>query len=104
MPQFTVYRNTNPRTEDRFPFLLDVQADLLSDLGTRVVVPLARASAARKPIDRLTPIVEVAGEPYMLVTPQLAGIGVNEVGPAVSTLAPQRAEILGALDFLITGS
>lgn len=41
MSQFTIYRNHNARTKNRIPFLLDVQSDLLSDLGTRVVIPLA---------------------------------------------------------------
>lgn len=44
MPQFTVYRNKNPQTLSVVPFLLDVQHDLLSDLETRVVIPLRSVS------------------------------------------------------------
>jgi hypothetical protein len=40
MAQFTVHENKNPATRSFVPFLLDVQTDLLSDLETRVVVPL----------------------------------------------------------------
>ena len=40
MPQFTVHRNPNPGSKAAYPLLLDVQSDLLADLGTRVVVPL----------------------------------------------------------------
>ena len=40
MAQFDVYRNANPATRTRVPYLLDLQSDLLDPLGTRVVVPL----------------------------------------------------------------
>ena len=36
MPQFSVYKNKNAATRARFPFLLDIQSDLLDPLATRV--------------------------------------------------------------------
>lgn len=42
MAQFDVYRNANPATRARIPYLLDVQLDLLDPLATRVVVPLCK--------------------------------------------------------------
>ena len=41
-----VHGNPNPASRDRIPFLLEIQADLLASLGTRVVVPLYRKEAA----------------------------------------------------------
>ncbi|WP_366145348.1 CcdB family protein [Candidatus Accumulibacter sp. ACC007] len=41
MPQFAVYRNPNPETTADYPLLLDVQSDLIAELGTRVVVPIS---------------------------------------------------------------
>ena len=38
MAQFDVYRNTNPATRTRIPYLLDIQSDLLESISTRVVV------------------------------------------------------------------
>ena len=58
MAQFDVYENSNPETRDIFPYLLDVQADILSDLPTRVVVPLVTASVLSKPIPTLNPRLE----------------------------------------------
>ena len=105
MPQFAVHRNKNRRTQTQFPFLVDVQADLLSELSSRVVIPLAKApKLAKKPIDRLTPLVKIDGEEYILLTPQLAGIRSTELGPAVANLVGQRQIILAAIDFLITAS
>ena len=39
--QFDVYHNKNAASKGRFPYLLDVQTELLDSLETRVVVPLA---------------------------------------------------------------
>lgn len=104
MSQFSVYKNKNPRSKATFPLLVDVQADLLDGLETRVVIPLTKAPAlGRKPISRLTPPVEVDGEKYLMIAPQLAGIARSELGSVVDSVADQRSVIVGALDLLITG-
>ena len=52
MAQFDLYRN--PR-RGVFPLLLDVQAEILSQLGTRVVVPLTSIKGyGARPITRLS--------------------------------------------------
>jgi hypothetical protein len=38
-----------------------------------------------------------------MITPQLAGISMRELGAIVDTLLSERAKIIGALDLLITG-
>lgn len=104
MAQFTVYRNKSARTKAIFPFLVDVQSDLLDDLQTRVVIPLTRAGAlTKKPVSHLTPILKFEGEAYMLMTPELAGIARRDLGPASGSLAERRDAILAAMDFLLTG-
>ncbi len=104
MAQFSVHKNKNPKSRAAYPYLVDVQSDLLSELATRVVVPLAKLTEFRKkPIRDLTPVVEVEGAKYLMLTPQLAGIAVKELGQAVGNLATQRDEIVAAVDFLITG-
>lgn len=96
MPQFAVYRNKNRRTQTQFPFLVDVQADLLSELSSRVVIPLAKApELAKNPIGRLTPLIQIDGEQYILLTPQLAGIRSTDLGPVVANLVEQRQIIIG---------
>jgi toxin CcdB len=102
--QFTVYRNKDPVSRASFPLLLDVQSDLLGELQTRVVIPLGKANnPVRKPIARLTPVLQFQGEPYVLVTPQLAGIARKELGAAIGTLADRRDAIVSALDFVVFG-
>ncbi len=104
MAQFSVYANKNAATKSRFPYLLDVQSDLLSELETRVVIPLCpQRSMKGKPFTVLMPVVEIAGKAHVLITPQLAGIAKKELGTAVADLGAQRGAIVAALDLLVTG-
>ena len=105
MPQFDVYRNKNPATRSAYPLLVDVQADLLDDLQTRVVIPLTHAEELlRRPLTTLTPIVTIEGEKYLVVTPEIAGIGKSHLGACVGAIPQERDKIVAALDLLITGS
>ncbi len=104
MSQFTVHRNTNPTSKTTIPYLLNVQCDLIEDLSTRVAVPLYPAATMKgKTIHTLTPTLEIDGEPYVMMTPQLAGIPKKLLGVPVADLSSKRAEIISALDLLITG-
>ena len=104
MPQFAVYKNRNEATRTRFPLLLDVQADLLESLNTRLVVPLSPAALAKaRTMEKLTPRLPIAGREYVMVTPQLASISTRDLGAVVDTVSSVRAKIIDALDFLITG-
>ncbi len=104
MPQFSVYRNENQDTKTATPFLLDIQSELIADLATRVVVPLCPVSALKgKLIKILTPVFEIDGQAYAMLTPHLAGISKKLMGAKVADLAHRREEIIAALDLLITG-
>ena len=104
MARHDVYRNTDPATSEAFPFLVDVQADLFDDLKTRTVIPLSKAGELpRYPMAYLTPVVTFAGETYVLLTPQLAGIARVELGPPAGSLADQERVISTAIDFLVRG-
>lgn len=104
MAQFAVYRNENSGTQSAFPFLVDVQADLLEDLQTRVVIPLTKAAALTKfPLTYLTPMLTFEGESYVLMTPQLEGIARADLGQHAGSLADQWRAILAAVDFLVRG-
>ena len=104
MAQFSVHRNANPESSAAYPYLLDIQSDLIADLGTRVVVPLAPATTMQgKAIETLMPIFTIDGERFVMVTPQLAGVAKKQLGAVVAELSAQRHEIIAALDLLITG-
>ena len=48
--------------------MLDVQADLLDELKTRIVIPLIIKALAPIPAKRLNPSFEIEGEEHVLVT------------------------------------
>ena len=104
MAQFDVYRNPNPASRARMPYLLDVQSGLLDPLATRVVVPLCKPQVLRgKAAERLNPVFEVKGRKVLMLTPELAGIPSKAVGARVGNLSSERAAIIAALDLLFTG-
>lgn len=105
MPQFDVHRNKNPATRELYPLLVDIQADLLADLQTRIVIPLTRSRPLlKRPLSILMPIIRIAAEEYALVTPELAGIAKSALGPQVANVEAHRAAIIAALDLLTTGA
>ena len=104
MVQFDVYRNANPATRARIPYLLDVQSDLLDPLATRVVVPLCKPEVLKgKLADRLNPLFEVEGRKMAMLTPELAGVSRKILGEQIGNLSDERSSIIAALDLLITG-
>lgn len=101
--QFTVFANGNERTRAAVPYLLDVQSDLVAKAATCVVVPLISPERAGRPVERLMPTFEIAGEAWVMDTLQLAGVPRRILGGAVADLAHERTRILAALDMLVSG-
>ncbi|HWK47978.1 MAG TPA: CcdB family protein [Stellaceae bacterium] len=83
--------------------LLDVQSDLLSNLATRVVVPLRLPDDSPPPIGGLNPIFEIAGRKYVMATSLLSAIPAREVTVPVGNLSRHHSTIMNALDFLLSG-
>ncbi len=103
--QFDVYP-TPGQAKAFFPFVVDVQADLLSSLDTRLIVPLLpmqAGKAAPKVLVRLNPLVDFAGKRYVLMANQIANISASRLRQAAGNIADQRQAIVEAVDFLITG-
>jgi toxin CcdB len=103
MAQFDVYENPNPETAQVFPYLLDVQADLLDNFPTRVVVPLVGISMLNRVATELNPQFDIEGAQMFMLTAQVAGVPVRALGAKVCSLKDRRFEILAALDFLFVG-
>jgi toxin CcdB len=102
--QFCVYRNPSASSGAALPYLLDVQSDLMDSLATTVVVPLRPVSTATAAfLGALTPVFEVEGAAYVMLTPQLAGILRKQVGQRVVDLSSRRDDILAALELLTSG-
>jgi toxin CcdB len=101
MPQFDVFRTRHAAT---YPLVVDVQADVHSKLATRVVVPLVTRARYTLPATRLTPVMKIGKDDYVVMFPLLAAVPSTSLGEVVCSLALQRATLITALDLLITGS
>lgn len=103
MAQLEVHRNLNRKTSRTIPYPLDVQADSLAVLATRVVVPLISADKVRA-ARRLNPEFTIGEHPVVMSTAELAGIPARVLGDKVASLKATRNEIVSALDLLFTGA
>lgn len=106
MAQFDVYRNSGKYAKI-VPFVVDVQSDILSNLDSRVVIPLQSADFIKNEniqiISRLNPIFSVCDSDVILATQQMAAVHIRELGNKIDSLASKRLEIISALDVLTSG-
>ena len=84
-------------------FLVDIQADLLDHLTTRVVVPLLPAAEAPSPVGHLHPRFELEGVSYILATHLLSAVPAVELKARRGSLAHRRYDIIHAIDALLSG-
>ncbi|AUM11220.1 CcdB family protein [Ketobacter alkanivorans] len=104
MAQFVAYENPNKTTKKTYPYLLDIQSNLLDDLRTTVVIPLCPANFAGKAaITKLCPVLEIDGKNFVALTQQIAGIDRKSLGKKAFDLSQYRSEIIAAMDFIISG-
>lgn len=98
MARFDVYASP-----DSPGYLLDVQADLLKSLNTRLVVPLMPVNTAPVSAKRLNPTFDIQSERYVMVTQFLSAVPVSILKAPVASLVQHDIEITGALDMALTG-
>lgn len=100
MAQLDVYENLNEKSKQNIPYLLDIQNDILKDLTTRVVILLIISNQS---INFLNPKFTINQIDLILSTAELASIPMEILGNKVCSLKDKREEIIGAVDFLVTG-
>jgi len=104
MSQYHIYENLNPNSKQAYPYLIDVQTTLLTDLETRIVIPVVLKSKFDKGIIKnLNPIIIINKKEYVIITQQISGIPSKQLGSSICDCLASRQEILSAIDFLITG-
>lgn len=104
MTQFDVYKNPSKATRKFMPYLVDIQSPFLSDLSTRLAIPLGFKSAFKnEAMGRLTPEVSYEGEQLLVLTPQMSSIPSSILKNPIGSLAHFRSEIINSLDFAISG-
>ena len=104
MAQFDLYKNPSRSTRATFPYILDVQNPVVSDIATRIVIPLGKLNRFKnEKMDKLTPEIEYGGEKLLILTPQIASVPARLLKKPTGSLNHFRHKIIAALDFAITG-
>ena len=87
------------------PLVVDVQANMLSAIATRVVVPLTDATElVELPLPRLKPLIEIDGVRYLFQAPDIGAILARNLKNPIANVENQyRGDITRALDFLFQG-
>lgn len=96
MARFDVYRSGEG-------YVLDCQADILSILNTRFVVPLLPPDEAPLAGARLNPSFTVEEVPVVMYTQFAASVPAQELGDYVCSLSNEHSVIMSALDMLLAG-
>jgi toxin CcdB len=98
MARFDVYRDPDGRG-----FLLDVQANIMSHLNTRAVVPLMLAAEAPKPAKGLNPGFMIGDISVVMITQFVAAVPISALRDQVGTLDQHHSTIVDAIDLLLQG-
>jgi toxin CcdB len=95
--------DVHPMPGQREGYVLDVQAERLSHLATRIVVPLLPEDSAPKPIATLNPVYEIRGRRHVLLPQGIASIAERVLDNAVASLVGHDDSIARALGLLLAG-
>jgi toxin CcdB len=102
--QFDVFENPSPRMRDVYPYLVDVQSDLLGSLATRMVVPLAVTTLAANALPHLLcPVITVNDKPLMLVPFEAAPLDKRLLRTKITSVRERSYEIIAAMDSVLSG-
>ena len=103
MTQFEVFANPVARARSSYPFVVMLQADVARGGRERVVAPAAPRAAFPAVAGRLTPIMAIERDEFVLLVTSVTTIPAQSLGRAIASLADRRADILAAIDYLFFG-
>jgi len=102
--QYDIYENPFAGGRAAVPYVVDVQSGLISQLPTRLVMPLSRvgANAAKLPI-HLCPLLDVDGEALALMPHLAAPVAARLLKKPVGSVAHRAGEFASAMDAVLSG-
>ena len=86
-----------------YPFAVVLQSNMAQSGRDRAVAPVAPRAAFPAIPGRLTPIVTIERDEFVLLVTSLTTIPARSLDKAVTSLADRREDILAAIDFLFFG-
>jgi toxin CcdB len=104
MAQFDVYANPVKSQREDIPWCVDIQSDLLANLSTRLVVPLAlRKHMPSIAPPRLCPLVQWEGEAFVALPQMTAPFRARDLGAPRGNLRSHASDLVAAVDAVISG-
>jgi toxin CcdB len=103
MARFDIYPNPIPEDRGDFPFVMEIQSDLLYRFAERVCVPLVRPGTIPGLTERFNPPVSVDGERVQLHPFGISVFFASELRGRVGSANAQALPIETALDMLLRG-
>lgn len=88
--------------ERRETFVVILQSDIIAEQNTRIVAPLLAVGTLPR-LERLNPVIEIEGKPFILLVDQLLSIPSKVIDRKIGSAAGQRDAIALALDYLFKG-
>jgi toxin CcdB len=101
--QYDVYLNPNPQSKDIYPYVIDIQSDLLTFLKTRLTVPLKSYTSKVNIPKNLTPIFNVMGEDMLFISFFAQAMDKKHLKKSICSLNQHASEIVTAMDCLVSG-
>ncbi len=102
MPQFDIVENIRKPSEVKY--FLELQADAISLLDTRIVAPLRPANMHREnQVGRIHISVEIGQTEFIVFISEMAAIPSTMLGEIVTNVSFLRTEIISAIDLIFTG-
>lgn len=104
MKQFAIYKNKS-RNKQAYPYFIDVQADILAHLNTRLVMPLTRKNNSNSQVKTLTPVVTIDLVDYVVLATMITTTDVKNLkdDDVVMNVSYLRDQLVSAIDMMILG-
>jgi toxin CcdB len=96
MARFDVYRVNGE-------YYLDVQTNLLPSMGSRLVIPLVSADHVVRPVRKLHPSFNVAGQELVAATHLMVAVPERSLGAPVGNARAHYDAIVAAIDMIFLG-
>ncbi|MCC8420414.1 MULTISPECIES: CcdB family protein [Photorhabdus] len=99
MAQYAAYRNKSPKSREQYPFIIDIQNGLLNDYDSRVIMPIALLSDKNSRVKALTPVIEIKGDQYVVITKSVITVAKSKLKAAdiVCVMPGIHSDIMAAL-------
>lgn len=105
MSQYTVYRNTSPNSREQYPYFIGIQNELLSDIDSRVIMPISLLVNKNSQVKIITPVIEISNLKYVIMTKSITTLPKDrlKVSNIVCIKPEVHSSIVATMDLIISG-